>query len=113
MLTMHCLTDDVESHPLPQGVEQGSLQIKFLSNSKQSAEINLHTGSNSDSSHQNSSQTQRCKSIFVSSLIFKKGLSVLAVKRNNNFIKILNTADTFVSWRMMIQNNNNNEISSI
>lgn len=44
MLTMHCLTDDVERHPLPQGVEQGSFQIKFLSNSKQSAEINLHTG---------------------------------------------------------------------
>lgn len=44
MLTMHCLTDDVEKDLLPQGVEQGSFQIKFLSNSKQSAEINLHTG---------------------------------------------------------------------
>lgn len=44
MLTMHCLTDDVEKHLLPQGMEQGSFQIKFLSNSKQSAEINLHTG---------------------------------------------------------------------
>lgn len=44
MLTLHCLTDDVEKHLLPQGVEQGSFQIKFLSNSKQSAEINLHTG---------------------------------------------------------------------
>lgn len=44
MLTMHCLTDDVEKHLLPQGVEWGSFQIKFLSNSKRSAEINLHTG---------------------------------------------------------------------
>lgn len=44
MLTMHCLTDDVEKDLLPQGLEQGSFQIKFLSNSKQSAKINLHTG---------------------------------------------------------------------
>lgn len=96
MLTMHCLTDDVEKHLLPQGMEQGSFQIKFLSNSKQSAEINLHTGCKlSQTVLITTAQTQRHKSVFVSRMILKKGFNAMTVKKKSHFSTFLNTALTF------------------
>lgn len=84
MLTMHCLTDDVEKHLLPQGVERGSFQIKFLSNSKRSAEINLHTGCKSSQTVLiKTAHRQRCKSVFVSSMISKEGFNLMTVKKKN------------------------------
>lgn len=57
----------------------------------------------SHSSHQNCSQTQRCKSIFVSNMI-PKVLTWWQWKRKINFFKIFNTADILIFWEMIIQN---------
>lgn len=57
----------------------------------------------SHSSHQNSSQTQRCKSIFISNMS-PKVLTWWQWKRKINFFKIFNTADILIFWKMIIQN---------
>lgn len=90
-------------------MEWGSFQIKFLSNSKQSAEINLHTGCKSSwtvlikTAHRHKDENLSLSAVWSQ----KKVLTWWQVKKEsqNGFLQFLNTADTFVFWGMIIQNN--------
>lgn len=70
------------------GTGQFSNYISFKFKAISQNQFTYRMRDKAESSHQNHSQTQRCKSVFVSSMIFKKSFNRMGVKRRKkpNFL---------------------------